>query len=87
MMTALYWYLGIAWGVGIPFAMMIFYIMASNEVMVKGGNVEKLGALIISLVVLVLFPLLLAIILILVIHYSLEGLLNKGIEWVKTIFN
>ncbi len=86
-MTALYWYLGIAWGVGIPFAMMIFYIMASNEVMVKGGNVEKLGALIISLVVLVLFPLLLAIILILVIHYSLEGLLNKGIEWVKTIFN
>ena len=86
-MTALYWYLGIAWGVGIPFAMMIFYIMASNEVMVKGGNVEKLGALIISLIVLVLFPLLLAIILILVIHYSLEGLLNKGIEWVKTIFN
>ena len=86
-MTALYWYLGIAWGVGIPFAMMVFYIMASNEVMVKGGNVEKLGALIISLVVLVLFPLLLAVILILVIHYSLEGLLNKGIEWVKTIFN
>ena len=86
-MTVLYWYLGIAWGVGIPFAMMIFYIMASNEVMVKGGNVEKLGALFISLVVLVLFPLLLAVILILVIHYSLEGLLNKGIEWVKTIFN
>ena len=86
-MTALYWYLGIAWGVGIPFAMMVFYIMASNEVGVKGGNVEKLGALFISLVVLVLFPLLLAVILILVIHYSLEGLLNKGIEWVKTIFN
>ena len=87
MMTALYWYLGIAWGIGIPFAMMVFYIMASNEVRVKGGNVEKLGALFISLVVLVLFPLLLAVILILVIHYSLEGLLNKGIEWVKTIFN
>ena len=86
-MTALYWYLGIAWGVGIPFAMMVFYIMASNEVMVKGGNGEKLGALFISLIVLVLFPLLLAVILILVIHYSLEGLLNKGIEWVKTIFN
>ena len=87
-MTALYWYLGIAWGIGIPFAMMVFYIMASNEVRVKVGGVEeKLGALIISMVVLVLFPLLLAIILILVIHYSLEGLLNKGIEWVKTIFN
>ena len=87
-MTALYWYLGIAWGIGIPFAMMVFYIMASNEVRVKvEGAEEKLGALFISLVVLVLFPLLLAIILILVIHYSLEGLLNKGIEWVKTIFN
>ena len=86
-MTALYWYLGIAWGIGIPFAMMVFYIMASNEVRGKVWAEEKLGALIISLVVLVLFPLLLAIILILVIHYSLEGLLNKGIEWVKTIFN
>lgn len=87
MITALYWYLGIAWGVGIPFAMMVFYIMASNEVSGNVGKAEKLGALLISLVVLVLFPLLLAIILILVTHYSLEGLLNKGIEWVKTIFN
>ena len=87
-MTALYWYLGIAWGIGIPFAMMVFYIMASNEVRVKvEGAEEKLGALIIALLVLVLFPLLLAIILIMVIHYSLEGLLNKGIEWVKTMFN
>ena len=67
--------------------MMVFYIMASNEVSGNVGKAEKLGALIISSVVLVLFPLLLAVILILVIHYSLEGLLNKGIEWVKTIFN
>ena len=86
-MTALYWYLGIAWGVGIPFVMLVFYIMASNEVRGNVGKEEKLGALIISMVVLVLFPLLIAIILILVTHYSLEGLLNKGIEWVKTIFN